>query len=232
MKDIWTEDAETIHKEVDFLVEHKIELVCARRGSADITKLTVVGKANSKNGPLFVLLHPHEPTCSSETCTFYYHSKGSPLRVFECKRAKKAEKFVGFEFPKQIFNIHRRKHERVTTPNNSVGVFSFLHKQRIYNGTVADISLEGARLLVDIPGPVAKDTTLCHVTLTICYRISKAQIVLLIPEVKIAWSKFEQEITNTIGIQFLLSEKDQDALSNYIELRTIEESYKEKREFY
>jgi hypothetical protein len=226
MKDLWTEDAETIQKEMDSLVENKIQLICGRRGSENITKLPAVGKTVTKNGSVLVLLHPHEPTCSSETCTFYYNSKGNPLRVFECKRVKKAENFVGFEYPKQIFNIHRRKFERVETPNTSVVTFSFHNKQRIHNGTVGDISLEGAKLLVDLPGEIAKGAILCHVTMTICYRISNVQTVLLIPEAQVIWSKCTNEVTHTIGIKFTLSEKDQDALSNYIDLRLIEASYK------
>lgn len=226
MKEIWTEDAATIQKEIDYLVDHKIELICGRRSNEIISKLPVVGKTSTKNSSIFILLHPNEPTCSSETCIFYYHRKGNPLRVIECKRVKKAANLVGFELPRQIFNIYRRKFERVTTPSNSVATFSLQHKQRIYYGTVGDISLEGAKLFADIHGKLATGAILCHITLTICYRISKVETVIIIPESEIVWSKFENEVTNTVGIKFSLSEKDLDALSKYIDLRSIEESYK------
>jgi len=224
--DIWTEDAETIQQEMATLVDNKTELMCGRRNSETITKLPMIGKTLTKNGPIFIVLHPHEPSCSTDTCTFYYHTKGNPLRAFDCKRVKKAENFVGFEYPKRIINIHRRKYERVNTPNNSIATFSVLNKQRIHHATVGDISLEGAMLLVDIPGPMEKGAILCHVTLTICFRISKVQTVIIIPEAELAWSKFDNEVTNTIGIKFSLSEKYYDALSKYIDLRSIEESYK------
>lgn len=226
MKEIWTEDAETIQKEMDSLVENKIELICGRRRDKNILRLPVVGKATATTGFIFIVFHPHEPSCSSETCIFYYHSKGNPLRVFECKRVKKAEKFVGFEYPKKIINIYQRKFERVSTPNNSFVTFSFQHKQRIYNGTVGDISLGGVKLFVDIPGALAKGEILCHVTLTICYRISKGQTVLIIPEAEIIWCKFENEVTNTVGIKFTLSGKELDALTKYIDVRSMEESCK------
>lgn len=226
MKELWTEDAETIQNEMDSLVKNKVELICGRRINENITRLPVVGKATTKNGPIFILLHPHEPTCSTDTCFFYYHNKGNPLRVFQCKRVKKAEAFVGFEFPKQIFNLHRRKFERVTTPHNSIATFFFKHKQRIYNGTVGDISLEGAKLIVDIPGSLEKGSILCNITLKIFFMISKVENVLIIPEAEIVWTKFNNEITNTVGIKFTISGKDLDTLSKYIDLRLIEESYK------
>lgn len=226
MKEIWLEDAESIQQEMESLVEQKMELICGRTGKEITTKLKLVGKTTTKTGPLFILLHPHDPTCGSEECTFFYHSRGNPLRVFECKRVKKAENFVGFEYPKQIFNIHRRKFERVTTPNNSVVTFSIQRKQRIHNGAVGDISLEGAKLLVNLPGVIEKGVILCHIALTVYYRISKVQTSLTIPEAEVIWTKCENDVTHTVGIKFVLSEKDTDALSNYIDLRGIEDSYK------
>jgi len=58
MKNIWTEDAETIQQEMYFLVENKIELICGRKGVEAISKLTVIGKTTTKKGPIFVLHHP------------------------------------------------------------------------------------------------------------------------------------------------------------------------------
>jgi len=115
----------------------------------------------------------------------------------------------------------------MTTPNNSVAIFSLQHKQRIYNGKVGDISLEGAKLFVDIPGKLEKGAILCHITLTLYYRLSSiVQTVLTIPEAEIIWSNFEKEVTNTVGIKYILSENNLNALSNYIEFRSIEESSK------
>jgi|GEM_PF-6412920 len=232
MKDLWIEDEAAIQQEVDSLVQNKVELLCGRRGASNVTKLPVIGKTLTKSGPVFILLHPHEPSCDSESCVFYYHSKGNPLRVFECKRLKQADKYVGFEYPKQIYNIHRRKFERVSTPDTSSASFCFAGKQRIFKGTVGDISLAGAKIVADLPGTYAKGTKLSNITLNICYRISKAQVVLVIPEAELIWSKGEKDVTNTIGIQFTLSVKDNDALANYIDFRIIEESYPAKRNFF
>jgi len=222
MKNIWTEDAETIRQEIEFLIENKISLVCGRKGLEQMAKLPISGITVSNNGPLLILYHPHEPTCSSKRCTFYYHVKGNPLRVFECNRIKKVEKFVAFELPKQIFNIIKRKSQRITTPNNSIATFSIQNKQRIYNGTIDDVSLEGAKLSVDIPSLIERGSIICHITFNIFYlKASKDETVINIPEAEIAWAKHDKERTTTIGIKFVLSEKDFDKLSTYIDLRSI-----------
>ncbi len=222
MKNLWTEDAETIRQEIDFLIENKIALICGRTGLEKMTKLPISGITISNNVPLLILFHPQEPSCSIKKCTFYYHIKGNPLRVFECTRIKKVDKFVAFELPAKIFNIIKRKSQRVPTPNNSIATFSIQNKQRIYNGTVNDISLEGAKISVEIPALVKKGSIICHITLTIFYlKASRDETVINIPEAEIAWSKFDKERTTTLGIKFMLSEKDLDKLSNYIDLRSI-----------
>ena len=226
MKNIFSEDPETIEKEIDSLVESKTELICGRRGAEKIKKFAVVGKTTIKERQAFILLHPDEPTCSSGTCLFYYHSKGQPLRVFECKRIKKAENFVGFEFPTQIFNIYQRRSGRVTTPSTSVVTFCVKNKQRIHYGTIGDISLEGAKLFVDVPGELASGTGLCHIALTVRYRLSEIQTVLTVPEAEIVWSHCEQERTKIVGIRFTLSQDDHNSLSSYIDIRSIEAAYK------
>lgn len=227
MKDIWTDEAETIRKEIDFLIENKSELFCARRAAENSAKLIVVGKTiNEKKGPIFVVRHSHEPTCSSDTCSFYYRSQDDSLRSFRCKRLKKAEGFVGFEFPEQIVDNQRRKYERVTTPSNSVVAFFFQHKEKMCHGIVGDVSVEGAKLLVDIPGPLASGVILSPLTLTLCFRMSDIQNVIMLPEAEIIWSHCENEITTKVGIKFIASEENRDDLMNYIELRSMEESIK------
>lgn len=222
MKNLWTDDADTIRQEIEFLIENKISLICGRRGLERMAKLPISGITISNNVPLLILYHPHEPSCSFNKCIFYYHVKGNPLRVFECTRIKKADKFVGFELPKQIFNIHKRVSQRIATPNNSIATFSIQNKQRIYNGIVEDISLEGTKLQVDIPAMLSKGSILCHITLTIYYVKSlKDETVINIPEAEVAWAKCDKERTTTVGLKFVLSEKNLDKLSNYIDLRSI-----------
>lgn len=229
MKDILTEDEESIRQEMDFLIENKMALVCGRRSPGDSGKLIVVGKTiTEKKGSILVVRHANEPTCSSGICTFYYHSKDGSLRSFQCKRLKKAGDFVGFEFPKQIIDNQRRKSERVMTPNESAVIFSSPHGEEVLHGTVEDISLEGAKLLVSFPGQLATGSMLCNITLTLRYRMSSILTEIVIPEAEIGWSKCEGEVTNALGIKFFLAEKYMDALINYMDLRSIEESFKSK----
>lgn len=226
MKDIWSEDEEAIRKEMDFLIEHKMELVCSRRTPGSGSKLVVVGKTqNEKSGAILVVRHENEPTCSSGICTFYYRSKGDSLRSFQCKRLKKAGDFVGFEFPKQIVDNQRRKSERMATPKPSAALFSCPSLQETLQGTVEDISLQGAKIVAGIPVPLAVGSKVVNITLTLCYRMSDIQTIIVIPEAEVGWAMCESEGTSALGIKFSLAEKYMDALINFMDLRSIEESF-------
>lgn len=225
-KILWTDDVATIRQEIDTLVQEKTGLVCGRRGLKNITRLVVIAKTEVRDSTIFVLLHPHEPSCGSDTCTFYYHRPGFPLRFFACRRVKKAGDYVGYELPERIFYIHRRKHDRVTTPHTSTITFSLLQKQRIYNGKIDDISIQGAKVLVNIPMELAAGTKLFHITITLCLRESLVQTVLFVAEAEIVWSKCAESLTTIIGIRFAVAGNHLEALTNYIDLRLIEDARK------
>nr|MBF0223497.1 PilZ domain-containing protein [Desulfobulbaceae bacterium] len=220
-KIIWSEDVETIRREIDLLVQGKTGLVCARRGLKNSTRLPAVAKTSASSGEIFVLHHPHEPSCNSDTCTFYYHRQGNPIRFFTCKRIKKAGGYVGFELPKQIYYIHRRKYDRVTPFYASDVTFSLPQKQRVYNGVIEDIAIQGAKILVSIPQKVAVGTTLCHVSINLCLHGARVQTVIFAPEAEIIWSQYANFVTSLVGIRFFLAEKHAAVLAEYIDLRLI-----------
>lgn len=223
MNQIWTEDPELIRQEIELLIANKVDLICGRRGAGNLTKLSIKGTGQSKAGDLIILYHPHEPTCKSNSCVYYYHIKGQPLRFFEVERVKQVNKLLGLKFPTRIFNIHRRNHERVTTPPPSRATFSLLNKQRVHTGKVDDISMAGAKLTVEIASVMAVGDLICHLSLILCshYRtVEDTQIQ--IPEARVIWLKGEEEKTTTLGVQFQLVDKGIDLLSNYIDQRNIE----------
>jgi hypothetical protein len=224
-KILWSDDEGIIRREIDILVQEKTALVCGRRGLKNVLRIPVVAKtAATTGGVILVLHHPHEPSCKSGSCMFYYHRPGNPLRYFECVRVKKAGDYVGYELPRQIYYIHRREHDRVATPQSSTVTFSLQQKQRIHNGTMDDISIQGAKVSVNMPLELAAGTTLCHITLTLCLRASLLQTVIFVPEAVTTWSKCANSVTSLLGIKFILSGNELAALQNYIDLRLIEDA--------
>ncbi len=227
MKELWSDDSSVIEQEIQFLIEENKKLICGRRGPGDIKKLSVKCITKTKNGKLLVIHHPHEPTCDQKACLFYYQKKKNNLRLFECEKEKKVDNFLGLKIPTKIFEIHRRHFQRVDTPNNSTASFSIQNKQRIYNGKVEDISIDGAKLLVDIPSKLAKEDIVTNLTLTLfCCFGSDYEAHLHIPQAKVIWLKCSEGKTNTLGVQFVLKGKDHEKLSDYIELRSLEDSVK------
>jgi hypothetical protein len=224
MKHLFTDDPQIINKELSSLIESGGHLICGRGGTKNFKKLALKGKVKSAVGELMVIDHPHEPTCSSQTCLFYYHTKENHLRCFETERIKKSNNLLVLKYPAVIYSIHRRAHSRVTTAGNSRVTYSLLNKQRVHYGKVADISLEGAKLLVDIPSVMSVGDLLCHLTFTLCSRypfVDETQVH--IPEAKVMWLRGDADHTHTLGVKFLLHESSQASLDYYIELRTIED---------
>lgn len=224
MKELWTDDPLTIAQEIDSLVERKAEVFCGRGGKKEIKKLVLMATSKTPAGELLVVHHPHEPSCSVGTCLYYYRSKGSPLRCFEAERVKKAKDLLGLKYPGAIYNIHQRQFPRVNTAGNSTVVYSRLHKQRLFTGKVEDVSMEGAKFLVDLPMMIGVGDILCHLTLTLCSRFSGVEETKVqVPEAKVMWRKGDEELTRVIGVKFAWHEKGQEALSTYIDLRMIED---------
>jgi hypothetical protein len=224
MKELWTDNPQTIAHEIDSLIEKKADIFCGRGGKKEIKKLLLMAKSKSQIGDLLVVHHPHEPSCTNGKCLYYYHVKGNPLRCFEAERVKKVKDLLGLKYPGAIYNIHQRQFPRVTTAGNSTVVYSRLHKQRLFSGKVEDISLEGGKFLVDLPMMIGVGDILCHITLTLCSRFSGVEETKVhIPEAKVMWRKGDEDHTRAIGVKFAWHEKGQEALSTYIDLRMIED---------
>jgi len=225
MKELWSDDNSVIAQEIQFLIDNKIQLICGRRGPNNMKRLRVKGTTKSKADMLLVLHHPHEPTCKKSTCLFYFQKKKNNLRYFECEKAKKAGDFLGFMFPAEIYEIHRRNFKRVETPTNSSVSFSIENKQRIYNGNVEDISIDGAKFSVNVPTAMAKEDVVTNLTLTLhCYARFNDEVRLHIPQAKVVWLKGSDVTTHTLGVQFVLLGRDHDKLSDYIQIRSLEEA--------
>lgn len=224
MKYLFTNDPQVISKEIATLIESEGHVICSKDGTKNFKKLAVKGKISSPVGELFVINHPHEPTCASDTCLFYYHTKGNSLRCFETQRVSKSNNLLVLKYPTAIYNIHSRVNPRVKTAGNSRLTFSIRNRQRVLTGKVADISQQGAKLLVNIPSVLSPGDLLYHLTMALCSRFPFVdEAHLHVPEAKVMWLKGDEDHTHTLGVKFTLPEKSLDALENYIDLRSMED---------
>lgn len=227
MKILWSDDSLVIQEEIESLIAERIPLICARRGTKDPKRLVINKISRSSTGEILVVNHPHSPTCNVKTCLFYYQKKKNSLRALECEQVKYLNGFFGFKLPTKIFSLIIRQFQRIATPHHSSVVFFIQGKSRIFNGKIDDISIDGAKFIINIPSVVAKNTIIENLTLSLFCRskyIDETHIH--IPQAKVAWLEGDETTTKVIGIQFLLKGKDHDQLSNYLNLRTIEDSNK------
>jgi len=227
MKKLWSDDSLIIQEEIESLIAEKIPLICARRGTKDLKHLTINKISRSDAGKILVVNHPHSPTCNAKSCLFYYQKKKNSLRALECEQVKYLTGFFGFKLPTKIFSLIIRQFQRIATPHHSSVVFFIQGKSRIFNGKIDDISIDGAKFLVNIPSLVAKNTIIENLTLSLFCRSKYIdEIHIHVPQAKVAWLEGDETTTNTLGIKFLLKGKDHDQLSNYMDLRSIEDSNK------
>ena len=188
------------------LIEEGIKIICGRRGTKNLTKLSVKGIVRGEDGDLLILFHPHEPTCSSSSCTFYYHPKGEQLRCFETVRVKKADQYLALKMPSRIYNVYIRKHERVSAVRDSSVTFLIPNKQRIFKGRVENISFEGCKITGSIQAPLKKGETVCNLTMILLMKnASRNECRLHIPETTVVWAKMNQGQTEAFGVRFNLN---------------------------
>lgn len=224
-KVLWTDDPAKIQGEIDALVASKTELICGRGGMQALKQLACVGKTTAKRERMFVLFHPQEPSCGEQSCLFYYKTKGNSLRFFECARRKRAGDFVAFAYPRQIFFVQRRQHERVIANAGSTVTLSIKDKQRMGKGRVVDLSMRGAKLLFEAPAQLAVGASLYHITFSLTYRDAKVQSKIFLEEAQVVWLAEDdggEEVA--AGISFASSEESAKLLACFIELRLVEES--------
>jgi len=228
MKTLLTDDANKIQDELGQLIQAKARLFCVRRVKENLAlgQLYALAITHAGSDDLLVLHHPHEPSCASPTCMFYYHRQGKPLRYFESVRVKKAQRYLGLMMPQEIFNIQRRRFPRVPTAPESAAVFFIKNKQRLSRCTVADVSLGGAKIVGSIPAVVSKGDVVVPLTISLFKRFaSHDEIRILVPEATVVWSQVLGGETRSMGIRFSLSGEGRQALSDYIDLRAIEVRY-------
>ncbi|MBI5556795.1 MAG: PilZ domain-containing protein [Deltaproteobacteria bacterium] len=218
MNKTWSTNVDEISKEIDLLVYEKAKLFCLREKGATNT-LFVKGKTRLNNSDLLVLSHPEKNICPKNQCLFYYHTNGSPVRGFHCTPEKLVNGLLAVHYPKEIFEIQRRKFPRVPVARDSRVSFSLLNRHRFHVGRIEDISLEGARISGEFPVIIEKGAIVTPITLTLIppYLRQPNETNIHIPEATVIRSIQDEDITKELAIHFILNElQQQEALERYI----------------
>ncbi len=225
MKKLLTTDPEEIREELQRIVDKKTTLFCLRQGVKKSRHIYGSGFSWKKDVELLVLYHPHAVNCEKDSCTYYYHTKGSPLRYFTIKKAEKVEKYLRVYLPEKLYEIQRRSAPRVVTPNDSVMTFSVINKQRVFYASVTNVSENGVRCVGDLHAVISPGDSLMPISLSLYSKLlSKEETYLHIPEATVAWSIIWEERTIEMGIKFDLSGSLKEVLGNYIDCRNVEDS--------
>jgi hypothetical protein len=218
MKRTWSTNVDEISKEIDLLIYQKARLFCLRDKEKTNT-LHVKGKTRLQHSDILVLSHPGKNICPQNHCLFYYHRKGFPVRGFHCTPEKLVNGLLGVRFPREIFEIQRRKFPRVQVDKDSRAIFALLNRHRFHVGRIEDISLEGARISGDFPLVIEKGNIITPITLTLMPRFMRQakETNIHIPEATVMRAINAEGGTKELAIHFILQEmQKQQAFEAYI----------------
>lgn len=88
-----------------------------------------------------------------------------------------------------------------------------------------DVSAGGVKLLTNIPDILHKGTVITPLTLTLFLRFrTNEETLIIVPEATVQWTALTGESTTKMGLHFALQGGSLEAITDYIDARSIEES--------
>lgn len=209
--------------EINRIMDTGTQLFCLRDKTNPVP-LKIQGKTKTQNNTLLVLQHPKKEICPQKKCFFYYHVKEKPMRCFHCIPDKQVKSLLAVNYPKEIFEVQRRKFPRIKAWNDSSVSFSLAGKQKIHNGKIIDVCMEGAKISGDFSIQMSAGDIIAPLSMTLLFRLMKNEEAHVhIPEATVVRSDVNEHGTKEFSIHFSLPVKLQDPLARYVDMRRLEE---------
>jgi hypothetical protein len=227
MREILTKDPKKILKEVGRLIKNRIPVTLLQEG-AKPQQVFIRGIDKKKTFTMLVVFKPKKFVAKKNTCVLFYNPENHLMRGFQGAPIKESSNFIGVMFPQDIFQIQRRRFERLETPGQSTVVFAPLNSNRILTCDVEDICKEGACIkgTNEQFESFAQGDTIGPLSFTLCMKNSRlADESMNVIEATIA-RKIINKKDNIIklGLHFSQSDTNMETLENYINLRTLEDA--------
>lgn len=160
MKEKWSSHTEQIIHELISVIANKLNifLYTDEEPSGLITTATHVC---SYDGEDYLFLKSDGGLKTGQRGFLVYKQPGGELsRGFTLEIKKSTKKMVAISLPKEIFQIQRRKHPRIKTPQGSVVNFYIKDEHILNTLKVMDITMSSARLTGGLTNRLSEETKL------------------------------------------------------------------------
>lgn len=223
MRELLTDKQEEIISEISFLVKEKAKVTLCQKNSPH-HKIHPTGIKQQGEKHILVCHKPESFDVAPFPGILFYKMKDQMIRVFQSDTLIDDANTLLIGFPSAIFQIQRRMHPRITTPN-SHATLTFKNRQNLYNAELEDICIEGCKLLGQFPPSTQKGDMIESLDLTLLMRnklLEKTRIH--VSEATVVRFTERKEGQQEIGIHFKLPEEEMEDIERYITMRLIEDS--------
>ncbi|MEN8257785.1 MAG: hypothetical protein ABFS09_07985 [Thermodesulfobacteriota bacterium] len=137
MKRHWSKNKDEIVEEIEKLGQDEISLILARSG--DPACAISIRRLFEEACDFFVEFDK-PPTLQLDEgepyCVFYQRNEQSLMRGFSLQAVRQSERFARASLPEEIFEVQRRRHPRVYTPQHSSLTCVPKNSQRLFTAQI------------------------------------------------------------------------------------------------
>lgn len=215
MQELWSNDPKIVGEEIITLVDQRIPVTLFQKGS-NPQKLTPSEIFIKETEALLLLAKATSFQSLKNPCLLLYQHQNQPMRGFYATPVLETGSELGVLLPSSIITVQRRRYPRYAISSRSVATFTRMGSQYLNNGTIKNISMEGALLLGKFSRHIQKGDKLSPLSMTLRFWIGDFEEKATAPEAIVRWvAEIDQEIRE-FGIQFTLKNADMESLERYL----------------
>lgn len=225
MKETWISASNTIIEELQRIISEQKTLTLYMKGGRK-EKITLK-KIWEKDDAKFLIFQKEMPFAitSPEDFLIVYKYENTPLYGFQCVIRNDHDSIFAAHLPKEIFQLQRRRHQRIRTPERSTASILFKHKSRVFLANVQDICQEGSRLSGEFKTFIQTRDQITPLGLSLFLRHARTESALIhIPEADVIRVSNNRDQTKDVAVQFKLSGAPLKSLQNFISQRITEDA--------
>lgn len=226
MKEIWISALNTIIEELQILISEKKSLTLYMKGGRK--EKIFLKKIWEKDDARFLIFQKEIPFKITGPDDFFiaYKHENTPLYGFQCVIHNDHDSIFATHLPKEIFQLQRRRHPRIRTPQRSNASILFKHKSRVFRANVIDICQEGSRLSGEFNTFIKTRDQITPLGLSLFLLHAKTESALIhIPEADVIRVSHNRDQSKDIAVQFKLNGLPLKSLQEFISQRLMEEAY-------
>jgi len=221
MRELLTDNPEKIYNELVSLIANKTKVTLYQKNA----KPHVIHPKSVEVNQNALIFYKSEPfSAAPGGCFLFYQPKQQPVHVFQASILDNGEKLITTDFPKGIYQVQRRKHPRIKSPD-SQATLVFKDKQKLYYATVLDVGQEGGKIAGQFSLTTKRGDKIVVLDLTLRMKNKLLdETKVHVTEAVVAWFVDKGKGCHEIGIHFKLSVEELENMEQYITMRLIEDS--------